>query len=315
MTHIPGPVPTRNSIMDLPMSVLERSNPHYLHFWVDEFLDDRHDAQLRAEFPSDLLKIQLGDRLSTSIDLFDGSEVVEEFLSRSPVWREYRDAFASPEWLHAVLQQFKIEFVARYPRYLRPVLGGRTLNPSNLEVSIALSFSRRGFHLSPHSDDKFKVLTLIHYLPEQSGTEKVGGTRFFVPCQNCSIADLRSFSEWSRGLRRYLPFFRFSPSTEIGLQRRYEAQEVPDASERARFDEVFSAGDYVEYRVNRISGFVKNNWTLHEVDLRDFPADQFRRAALINVRLRPGRWSVVIPRADRILVRLKRAFKRRQRVH
>lgn len=299
----------RNPVMDLPMTILERSNPHYLHFWVDEFLDDRHDAQLRAEFPSDLLKIQLGDRLSTSIDLFDGSEVVEEFLSRSPVWREYRDAFASPEWLHAVLRQFKNEFVARYPRYLRPVLGGRTLNPSNLEVSIALSFSRRGFHLSPHSDDKYKVLTLIHYFPEQPGAELTGGTRFFLPSQDCSTSDLRSFTDWSRGLRKRLPFFRFAPSTEVSLTRRYENDDYLNATERDRFNELFRVGDYVEYRFNRISGFVKNNWTLHEVDLCDFPPDQFRRAALINIRLRQRWWSRVVPTIERRLSQIKKAIR------
>lgn len=301
----------KNPQLKLPTSVLERTNPHYLHFWVDDFLDSGHDAALRSEFPSEILNRRLGSRLYSSLDLLDGNPETEDFLSRSAVWRDYRDVLTSSEWLSSVLSQFREEIVARYPFYLRPILGRRTLNPSNLEVSVALSFSRRGFQLSPHSDDKFKVLTLIHYLPEQSGTETSGGTGFFVPRPNCTISDLRSFSEWSRGLRRYIPFFRFSPSTDIALQRRYESQETPDASERARFDEVFSAGDYVEYRVNRISGFVKNNWTLHEVDLREFPADQFRRAALINVRLRPGRWSRVIPRVNRILVRLKRAIKGR----
>lgn len=308
-------VSQKNPHLTLPTSVLKRSNPYYLHFWVDDFLDCGHDVALRAEFPSAILIRRLGSRLYSSLNLLDGNPEAEEFLSQSDVWREYRDVLRSSEWLHSVLRQFRDEIVARYPVYLRPILGRRTLNPSNLEVSVVLSFSRRGFQLSPHSDDKFKVLTLIHYLPEQSGTEMVGGTAFFVPRQNCTIADLRSFSEWSRGLRRYVPFFRLSPSTEIALQRRYETQETPDASERARFDEVFAAGDYVEYRANRISGFVKNNWTLHEVDLRDFPSGQFRRAALINVRLRPGLWSRVIPRANRILVRLKRALRRRQLVH
>jgi hypothetical protein len=298
-----------NPHMALPNSVLKRSNTHYLHFYVDEFLAESHDAQLRVEFPSELLKARLGDGLYASLDLLDGTAEVEEFLARSSIWREYRDTFRSSQWLETVLQQFRKEIVARYPFYLQPILGNRTLNPSNLEVSVALSFSRRGFHLSPHSDDKYKVLTLIHYLPEQSGAETSGGTRFFVPRPNCSIAELRSFSEWSRGIRKYLPFFRIAPSTEISLKRRYEEDDIHDELERARFENLFSVGDYVEYRANRMSGFVKNNWTLHEVDLCDFPPDQFRRAALINVRLKQRWWTRIVPGIERVLSHIKRAIR------
>ena len=290
----------------LPRTVLERRNPYYLHFWVDDFVAPHHDLQLRAEYPTELLQSRIGDRLSTNLNFHDQSKEVSEFLSKSPAWCAYYAAFTSPQWLTTTVELFKSELVRRYPRVIRPLLGRRVLNVENLEVTVALSYSRRGFLLSPHSDDKFKVLTLIHYLPEDIGAETTGGTTFYLPKPGTKRRSLRLFSEWSRGLRRYLPFFWLVPAIEMSLVRRYEDGEAPDERQRRDFDKSFMQGNYVEYRSNRMSGFVKNDWTLHEVDLSDFPTGQFRRAALVNVRLRPTRWSRVIPKLESQLSRLKR---------
>jgi len=300
-----GAVVTHREVV-LPSIVSERRNPHYLHFWIDDFVSPHQDAQLRGEYPTELLKRRLGDRLSANLNFHDPSREVAEFLAQSPAWRAYYDAFKSPHWLLATVELFRSDFICRYPNWLRPLLGRRVLNVDNLEVTVAVSYSRRGFLLSPHSDDKYKVLTLIHYLPEKDGTETTGGTRFFLPKPEITRRSLRPFSEWSRGLRRFLPFFWLVPTTEASLVRRYEEGEAPDRKQRAEFDESFVQGDYVEYRTNRMSGFVKNDWTLHEVDLSDFPPDQFRRAALVNVRLRPTRWSRLIPAIERGLSQIKR---------
>jgi hypothetical protein len=294
----------------LPERLTRRSNSSYLHFWADDFLPGAFDSQLRSEYPTELMLSRLKDRLSINLNFHDGSDEVMSFLAGSPAWRRYHEAMTSREWLTETIKTFKTEFVRRYPVLLRPLLAARVLNPANLEVTVALSFSKRGFLLSPHSDDKFKLLTLIHYLPAQSGAELKGGTSFFLPREKCSLRDVRQFSEWSRGLRKFLPFYRLAPAIDASLTRRYEEGEVPNAAERARFKELFEPGDYVEYRANRISGFVKNNWTFHEVDLSDFPEGEFRRAALVNIRLRPTRWARVIPFVERVLSRFKQTFKR-----
>lgn len=294
----------------LPRTVLERRNPHYLHFWVDDFVAPHHDAQLRAEYPTELLQSRIGDRFSANINFHESSQEIADFLLRSPAWQAYYVAFTSPQWLTTTVEMFKSEIIRRYPRVIRPLLGRRVLNVENLEVTVALSYSRRGFLLSPHSDDKFKVLTLIHYLPENIGAETTGGTRFFLPKTGTRRKSLRSFSEWSRSLRRFLPLFWLVPTTEMSLTRRYTEGDAPDHTQRAKFDESFLQGDYVDYRINRMSGFVKNDWTVHEVDLSDFPNGQYRRAALVNVRLRPTAWSRVFPATEALLSYLKRRLTR-----
>jgi hypothetical protein len=291
-----------------------RTNSSYLHFWADDFLPSSYDSQLRAEYPTELMLNRLKNRLSVNLNFHDGSVEVKTFLEGSPAWRRYHEVFTSREWLAETIRTFRGEFVRRYPLVLRPLLAVRVLKPSNLEVTVALSFSRKGFLLAPHSDDKFKLLTLIHYLPVQTGAELSGGTGFFLPRQGCSLRNVRQFSEWSRGLRRYLPFYRLAPAIDSSLTRRYEEGEAPNPAERARFEALFERGDYVEYRTNRISGFVKNNWTFHEVDLSDFPEGEFRRAALVNIRLRPTRWADLIPTLERVLTRVKQSFRRSRRV-
>jgi len=303
------PVVTHEHVL-LPPSVLNRRNPHYLHFWVDDFIPPHHDLQLRAEYPTELLQSRIGDRLSTNLDFHDQSKEVSEFLSKSPAWCAYYAAFSSPQWLTTTVELFKSEFVRRYPSMIRPFLSRRVLNVDNLEVTVALSYSRRGFLLSPHSDDKFKVLTLIHYLPEDVGAETTGGTRFFLPKPQVRRNALRQFSEWSRSLRRFLPLFWLVPTTEMSLTRRYTEGDAPDHTQRAKFDESFLQGDYVEYRTNRMSGFVKNDWTIHELDLSGFPNGQYRRAALVNVRLRPTVWSRVFPATEALLSYIKHRLTR-----
>lgn len=289
----------------LPPEALVRRNPYYLNFCVDGFLDAETDFKLRTEFPTDVMKSLLGSRLSINLNLDEDSETVREFFKRSPEWHRYYSAFTSPEWLTATIREFRSEFVNRYPRCWRWLVSRRVLDPRNLKVTMAFSLSRTGFILAPHSDDKFKVLTLIHYLPESDGGETTGGTQFYLPKSGANMSDSRRFSEWSRGLRRFLPIFKLAPSTDISLERRYEKGDLPSEVERAAFDQLFEAGDYFDYRANRISGFVKNKLTLHEVDLSDFPDSQFRRAALVNVRLRPTLWSQIIPYIERVLLTIK----------
>jgi len=290
--------------------LVRRTNPSYVHFWVDDFLPATFDSELRSEYPTDLMISRLKNRLSVNLNFHDGSSETRAFLESSPAWQRYYEAFTSQAWLDATIRTFRREFVRRYPLALRPLLAARVLNSSNLEVTVALSFSKRGFLLAPHSDDKFKLLTLIHYLPVQSGAELTGGTGFFLPREGCSLTDIRQFSEWSRGLRKFLFFYPLAPAIDSSLTRRYEEGEIPNPAERARFEALFERGDYVEYRANRMAGFVKNNWTFHEVDLSDFPEGEFRRAALVNIRLRPTRWAGLIPTLERQMSRIKQMMRR-----
>jgi hypothetical protein len=58
-----------------------------------------------------------------------------------------------------------------------------------------------------------------------------------------------------------------------------------------------------------LTGFIKNAWSVHEVDLTDFPSDELRRAIIINVRLVPSYSVELLDQIDKILSRAKRVVR------
>lgn len=282
----------------------------FLAFFVDGYLPDEIDEALEREFPAELMARKLGDRLATNIDLGSKSSEIIEFLDNSKVWRSYVDAWQSRSQLENLVDNFYPSIRERYVRPWRWFLSRRLLKYNQMEVTVLLSVYRRGFQLAPHSDDKHKLISLIHYIPaNDASSDGGGGTVFYSPKPNTRRRHLRQFSDWSRGIRKYLPMW-LSPLTEASLKRRYLESETINLDERLRFDDLFERALDIQYRKNRISGFIKNDWSMHEVDLADFPVDEIRRAVLINVRIRPTSWTKVIKRIEAYAVRLKRLTRR-----
>jgi hypothetical protein len=277
----------------------------YLVFWRDEFLPDTVDRALKSDFPDSLMLSRLGDRLAVNVDLCDGSPEVREFLSGSVIWREYVSAWTSSDQIKHLIDVFLSEIKERSVSPWKQLLWRRSLRIKRLEITVLLSVYRRGFQLAPHTDDKHKLISLIHYLP-QANSDNIdsGGTNFYIPKIGTSRNHLRQFSEWSRGLRRYLPL-SLAPVIEASLSRRYFDNENLDEVQRQQFDERFAAALNLKYVPNRISGFIKNDWSMHEVDLSDFPPNELRRAVLINLRILPSRFGNVIARLDVLGSRLK----------
>ena len=135
-------------------------------------------------------------------------------------------------------------------------------------------------------------------------------TRFFTPRnQDISVTALRSHSNWSRGIRKFLPF-RLAPSFEYSLSRRRTESESVDSTQLAEFSSIFESSEVLEYLPNRLTGFIKNAWSVHEVDLSDFPADELRRAIIVNVRLVQPYSVEFLDQVDKILSSVKGVIKK-----
>lgn len=288
---------------------IQRRDDWFTRFTIDDFMPSDVDHNLRSSFPNWIIEDLPADVLNVSVGLDDTK--IKKFLTENAEWRGYVEYLTSSFFLDELISVFEPEIRRRYQKVWRPFLSRRPLRRENLFLTVLFSASRRGFRLTPHSDDKFKVVSLIHYFPEFANKgHAAAGTRFFTPRnQQLSVTALRSHSNWSRGIRKFLPF-RLAPSFEYSLSRRRTESESVDSTQLAEFLETFKSSEILEYSPNRLTGFIKNAWSVHEVDLSDFPADELRRAIIVNVRLVPPYSVEFLDQVDKILSSTKGAIKK-----
>jgi len=296
----------------VPPSAAVRTAGHsYLAFCIDEYLPTEVDDELAATFPDHLIMSPEAERFAEYLSLSDGSSSAKTFLQHNPIWADYVAAWCSEQNLRRCMTLFQSEFSKRYTPLWRWILKWRLKKLSNLQVTVTLATYTKGFHLSPHSDDKYKVLSVIHYLPSPSSTPDArGGTTFYSPKSGTTRGDLRQFSEWSRGIRQFFPIWT-SPVIEASLPRRYTEAEAVNESEFANFGNYFEQSFHHDYKKNRICGFVKNDWSMHEVDLREYPVGEVRRSVLINIRVKKLEVAELIPKIEKWLSTCKQALKRK----
>jgi len=288
-------------------------NHPYLAFCLDDYLPDEVDYELSRTFPDGLIMSPDGGGFAEYLSLSDDSPVVKEFLKHNPIWADYVAAWCSEQNLRHCLTLLQPEFVKRHTPMWRWILKWRLQKLRNLKMTVTLATYTKGFHLSPHSDDKYKLLSVIHYLPSPDSTPDArGGTTFYFPRSGTTRADLRQFSEWSRGVRRFLPIWT-SPVIEASLPRRYTELDVVDESVFSNFDRYFQQSFHHDYKRNRMCGFVKNDWSMHEVDLSDYPVGEVRRSVLINIRVKKSATAKLIPKIEKWLSTCKQALKRKQK--
>lgn len=297
----------------IPSGIGHRNFSHaYLTFCVDEYLPTEVDRELAATFPNDLVMSPDGEKFAEYFSLSDGSAPAQTFLNDNPIWANYVLAWCSERNLQHCLAVFQPEFSKRYTPMWRWILKRRLQKISNLQVTVTLATYTKGFHLSPHSDDKYKVLSAIHYLPSlDSVPDACGGTTFYFPRSGVTRADLRQFSEWSRGIRRFLPIWT-SPVIEASLPRRYTESEAVTELVLSNFGRYFQQSFHHDYKNNRICGFVKNDWSMHEVDLSDYPVGEVRRSVLINIRVKKLALAKLLPKIEKWLSTCKQALTGKQ---
>ncbi len=298
----------------LPSSAAVRTAGHpFLTFCVDDYLPAEVDEKLSATFPNELIMLREREGLAEYLSLSDGSSSAQTFLQHNPIWADYVAGWCSEQNLRHCLTVFRSEFSNRYTPIWRWILKWRLQKLSNLQVTVTLATYTKGFHLSPHSDDKYKVFSAIHYLPSLDSTPDArGGTTFYFPRSGTTRSDLRQFSEWSRGVRKFLPIW-ISPVIEASLSRRYTEAEAVNESEMANFSNHFEQCFHHDYKKNRICGFVKNDWSMHEVDLSEYPVGEVRRSVLINIRVKEQAVAKIVPRIEKWLSTCKQALKGKQK--
>ena len=281
----------------LPPTAAVRTAGHpFLTFCVDDYLPAEVDEKLSATFPTELIMLQEKEGFAEYLSLSDGSTSASTFLRHNPIWADYVAAWCSEQNLRHCLTVFQAEFSKRYAPMWRWLLKRRLQKLSNLQVSVSLATYTRGFYLPAHTDDKYKVLTVIHYLPTNDSTPDArGGTTFYFPREGITRADMRQFTEWSHGIRRFLPIWTVA----------ILAPDLFRVSDLTAFRSCFQQSFHHSYKRNRICGFVKNDWSMHEVNLRDYPTGEARRSVLINVWVKKHTILKVITKIEKCLSTLK----------
>lgn len=270
----------------------------YIRFSIDEVFPEEFAERLCATFPSSILLKQIGDSLYASADLNKDSLDINSFFSENSEWAEYREYVRSTEFLCDAINLFRIGMANRYLHFWKFLFGWRTKTTKRLFTTMQVTLSRRGSCMSPHSDDKYNVISFIHYFPVSGSVgQQYGGTRFFEPyTHQVPIRKIRKFSDWSIGLKRYFPFW-CAASFEGHVKQNIKIGDESNPDQRPEFLELFHEVENFSYLPNRMIGFVKNSWSFHEVDLKEFPVGEDRRALLINIRMKPARISVLFDRA------------------
>lgn len=277
-------------------------------FSIDNIFSTELAENLNATFPNSLLAERLGDGLYSNINLNEDSPEVSEFFRQNPEWNEYRELVRSKLFVENCLAVLSHDLRNRYSKLWQFILGGRATSTKHIFTTMQATMSRRGFIMSPHSDDKYALVSMIHYFPVNSSSAQLtGGTRFFKPkTDSLRTKDIRKFTEWGRGLRRILPFW-----LAIGFEGSVSRNKYGGAinkTEISAFNELFVESNYFTYESNKMIGFVKDSFSFHEVDLLAFPENEFRCAVLVNLRLRPSKISILY---DRIINKLDRIIERR----
>lgn len=278
-------------------------------FSINNLFPAEFAANLVATFPNSLLAERLGDGLYSNINLNEDSPEINDFFKENPEWNEYRELVRSKLFVENCIAFLHQDLRKRYSKLWQLFFRSRATSTKHIFTTMQATMSRRGFIMSPHSDDKYALVSMIHYFPSNgSSAQLTGGTRFFKPkTDSLRTKDIRKFSEWGHGLRRILPFW-LAIGFEGSVSRNKYGGTI-NKTEISAFNELFVESNYFTYESNKLIGFVKDSFSFHEVDLLDFPENELRRAILVNLRLKPSKISVFY---DRIINKLDRIIEQRR---
>ena len=280
-----------------------------VRFSINNLFPAEFASNLAATFPNSLLAERLGDGLYSNINLNEDSPGINDFFRQNPEWNEYRELVRSKLFVENCIAFLHHDLRNRYSNLWQIFFRSRATSTKHIFTTMQATMSRSGFSMSPHSDDKYALVSMIHYFPaNDSSAQLTGGTRFFKPkTDSLRTRDIRKFTEWGRGLRRILPFW-LAIGFEGSVSRNKYGGTI-NKTEISAFNELFVESNYFTYESNKLIGFVKDSFSFHEVDLLDFPESELRCAVLVNLRLNPSKLSVLY---DRIINKLDRIIEQRR---
>ncbi|MFM8643654.1 MAG: hypothetical protein ACKODN_00015 [Actinomycetota bacterium] len=278
----------------LSETISERVDDRFTYFLCQRLFPDAKAASLLAQFPTTEIEALRRPEVShATLSSMRHPELVEDFLQRTPDWNTVYNWFTSREFVADVLTTFRPQIKAKYPPIIRTILGKWIMKPSRYYGEVQFSLRLTGSVLSPHTDNADKVLALIVYFPDVGETTTGGGTSFYLPKNKRS--EFSVFNKYMRvgwliplGLRRLqsakLPTVdSFNASQEVG-----EHLEFFDRHYRRAFD--------APYQLGAAGGFIKNQYSWHDLRLDDVPPGMIRRSLLVNVFLRPSQARALVNR-------------------
>ena len=270
----------------LSESITKRFNRTFSYFYCDQLIPAVVAEQLVADFPVEELQTLCGNAAHATTSSERNPELLARVLSASQVWAQAHEWFMSSAFVSDVLRTFEPEILGRYPWFARIALRRQILNPKRYYGQFQLALRHHGSILSPHTDDADKVLALIVYLPLPGTSADAGGTAFYVP--KSRSGERKVFGRYTRmgwlvplGLRRLrntkLPTFESTEASRL-------------VSEDLQFFDSHYARDFeAPYRLGAAGGFIKNQFSWHDLRLDSFATGGKRLSLLVNVMMRPSR--------------------------
>jgi hypothetical protein len=278
----------------LSEKVTLRTDGRFTFFVCDNLLPQFEAQSLLDTFPVEPLESQrASDSSHSTISSIRHPQLFQQILAESNKWRELCEWFMSHEFVRDFLHEFRVPILRKYPPLIRHVLRPWILKESRYYGEVQFSIRHTGSILSPHTDNADKVLALIVYFPEAHESSNQGGTAFYLP--KTRMSEVRVF-------RRYLSAGWLVP---FGL-RRLKSAKLPtvdgfDAIKQVGEDLDFFDSEYemaldAPFRLGSAGGFIKNQFSWHDLRLHKFPPGQVRRSLLVNVFLRPSKARALMDR-------------------
>ena len=279
-------------------SLKVRHDERFTFFYCLDILRAEDARQLRSEFPIQQLEsLRRPEDSHSTISSYRHPNIMQEILSESANWKDVHDWFTSSEFVSDALRTFANPLLKRYPPIVRTLLKQWILRESRYFGEIQFSIRYTGSVLSPHTDNADKALALIVYLPSEIQTEAQGGTGFYLPRRG-RLSELMVFKRYVR-FGSIIPFgLRRLRSTKLPTSDALTA--INDVSEHLKFfDTHYQLAMDPPFRLGSAGGFIKNQYSWHDLRLHTFAPGQVRCSLLVNIMLRPSKFRAVL---NRILV-------------
>lgn len=264
-----------------------RSDGRFTFFYCQNFFSKVHARALLDSFPlSHMESVRNQDAAHSTISTSRHPELFRQIIAEHKCWQEVHATVTSKEFVASTLSGFRDAILRRHPPLIRTIFKRSILNQDRYYSEMQFSVRWTGSILSPHTDNADKVLALVCYLPEENQEADTGGTAFYSPRSKRS--EMKVFQRYVRlGLLASLGLRRLR-STKLPTSDSFKAREEVlehleffDANYQMVFDAPFHLGS--------AGGFIKNQYSWHDVRLSDFVGRAPRRSLLVNVMLRPSK--------------------------
>jgi len=276
-----------SSINKLPAQVgaalLSISAEHpYPRFVVDDVLDWDEYQTLLQEFPDHLVG-EPGDDGFVNYTIRPNTLASERL---SPSWQEFISTIRSDDLKAHLVQACLPSTTRRYPAMWRWMLYFRLRKLDNYEINLAFSANYAGRYLPPHTDNSYKVLALVLYFAPNDYIGVEEGTRFFQAKSSAVLkAAVRRYNRFSDSRITRLTPLALQPMTSAAIHSGALAT-LEERESETWFRQNFTNDFNVEFRPNRIAGFIKTQNSFHAVDMRKSDYVGPRRSLLINLNLK-----------------------------